>query len=83
MTTFADTLPMVALIVVDCAVVTADIEIVKLTEVAPAGTVTDDGTATAALLLDRVTLTPALGAAAVSDTVQLSGVDPKTVVLAH
>ena len=74
---------MVALIVVDCAVVTADIEIVKLTEVAPAGTVTDDGTATAALLLDRVTLTPALGAAAVSDTVQLSGVDPKTVVLAH
>ena len=71
------------MIVVDCDVATAEIEIVKLTEIAPEGMVTDDGTATAALLLDRATLTPESGAGPVSDTVQLSDVDPKIVAFAH
>ena len=83
MTTFAETLPTVALMVVDCDVATADIEIVKLTEVAPAGIVTEGGTTTAGLLLNRSALTPAPVAAPVNDTVQLSEVDPMIVVFAH
>ena len=44
--------------------------------VAFAGTVTVAGTVTAALLLDRLTLSPPLGAAALSLTVQASVPDP-------
>jgi hypothetical protein len=44
--------------------------------VAPAGTVTVLGTVTAALLLDRSTIRPPLGAEAVSPTVQAFVPDP-------
>lgn len=78
-----ETLPAVALIVVDCVVVTAEIEILKVTAVAAAGIVTEDGTATAELLLAKDMLIPALGAGPVSDTVQPSDADPTTDVLVH
>ena len=52
--------------------VTADAVAVKPALVAPAATVTDPGTTTAALLLDRFTVKPPAGAAAVSVTVQAS-----------
>jgi hypothetical protein len=55
-----------------CAVVTAETVAEKLALVAPAATVTEDGTATAAELLDRLTTWPPVGAAAFSFTVQLS-----------
>lgn len=62
---------------------TAVTVILKLTDVAAAGTVTEVGNATAGLLLDKLTPTPALGAGAVSDTVHASEADPTTVVLVH
>jgi hypothetical protein len=43
---------------------------------APAGTVTELGTVTAGLLLDRFTIRPPLGAEVVSVTVQASVPDP-------
>jgi hypothetical protein len=55
-----------------CAVLTADIVAVKVAEVAPAATVTDDGTTTAVLLLARLTAWPPLPAAAFSVAVQVS-----------
>ena len=45
---------------------------VKLALVAPEATVTDEGTVTAVLLLERLTAWPPLGAAALSVAVQLS-----------
>ena len=45
---------------------------VKLAVVAPAATVTDEGTVTALLLLDRLTACPPVAAAAFSVTVQES-----------
>jgi len=45
---------------------------VKLALVAPAATVTVAGKVTAELLLDRLTVKPPLGAAALNPTVQLS-----------
>jgi hypothetical protein len=53
----------------------------KLSEFAPAGTVTDAGTVTALLLLDRFTLNPPDGAALVSVTVQASVAAPVSVRL--
>lgn len=50
----------------------------KLALVAPAATVTEVGTATAALLLDRFTVVPPLAAAALSVTEQESVVGPTT-----
>jgi hypothetical protein len=50
----------------------------KLALVAPAGTVTEAGTVTAELPLDRVTVNPPLTAAALSVTVQESVPDPVT-----
>ena len=58
----------VAICVVETAVATAE----KLALVAPAATVTEDGTDTAVKLLDRLTVWPPVGAAAINVTVQLS-----------
>ena len=52
--------------------VTAATVAVKLAEVAPAVTVTDEGTVTEAELLARFTVNPPVGAAAVNVTVQVS-----------
>lgn len=59
-------------------VVTVDVAAVKLTDVAPAGTVTEPGTATAALLLKRETASPPEVAASVRSTVHVSVPDPVT-----
>ena len=63
--------------------VTVETIAVKLAPVAPAATVTEAGTATAALSLARFTTMPPLGAAPLSATVQASGVDPVTALLAQ
>jgi hypothetical protein len=65
-----------AVTVVVCAVVTDETVAVNAALVALAATVTVDGTLTAVLLLDRLTLSPPLGAAALSVTVQASLPDP-------
>jgi NhaP-type Na+/H+ or K+/H+ antiporter len=59
-----------------CSELTGEMVAVNPALVAPAGTVTVAGTVTAALLLDRLTLRPPLGAAAFSVTVQASVPDP-------
>lgn len=64
-----DTVPAVAVTVTACEVVTDETVAVNPALVAFAGTVTDAGTLTAELLLDRVTVNPVLGAAAVRFTV--------------
>jgi hypothetical protein len=69
--------------VVDWEVETAVIEILNVTEVAPDGIVMEDGTATAELLLDRLTITPAPVAGAARETEQLSDEAPTTAVLVH
>ena len=68
--------PALAVIVTACAVATEATVAVNPTLVAFAGTVTVLGTVTAELLLDRLTLSPPLGAAAVSVTVHASVPDP-------
>jgi hypothetical protein len=62
----------VAVNVTDCAELTANAFAVKLTLVALADTITDDGTVTPALLLERFTSIPPLGAELLSATVQAS-----------
>jgi hypothetical protein len=57
---------------------TVEMEALKLALVAPAATVTEAGTATAALLLARFTVVPPLGAAAASDTEHGSVPGPAT-----
>lgn len=64
--------PALAVSVTVCAALTADTVAVKLAVAAPAATVTLAGTATAELLLARLTANPPLGAAALSVTAQLS-----------
>jgi hypothetical protein len=59
-----------------CVELTDDTAAVKLALVALAGIVTDAGTVTALLLLERPTLTPPLGAALLSVIVQTSEPDP-------
>lgn len=59
-----------------CAVLTAETLAVNLALVAPAGTVTDDGTVTALLLLDRPTPSPPDPAAADKLTVHASLPEP-------
>jgi hypothetical protein len=54
------------------AVLTVETVAVKFAEAAPAATVTDAGTATAELLLARLTVKPPAGAAVLSETLQLS-----------
>jgi hypothetical protein len=67
-----DALPALADSVAVWAVATADTVAEKLALVAPAATVTEAGTVTDELLLARVTLKPALVAAAFSVTLQAS-----------
>jgi hypothetical protein len=67
-----ETLPALAFNVTAWAVVTDETVAVNAALVALAGTVTVAGTVTAALLLERLTLSPPLGAAALSATVQAS-----------
>ncbi len=64
--------PAVAVNVTDCADVKDETVALKLALVALAGTAMLAGTATVALLLDRVTLNPPLPAAALKLTVQAS-----------
>jgi len=63
--------------------VTALIAAEKLADEAPAGTVTDAGTDTAALLLLNAMATPPLGAAAVRLTEHASASAPVTVASLH
>ncbi len=67
-----ETLPAVAVSVAVCAELTAETVAVKLAVVAPAGIVAVAGSVTDALLLDRLTLSPPVGAAPLSVTVQES-----------
>jgi hypothetical protein len=66
------TLPALAIRVTACATFTAETVAAKVALVAPAATVTETGTVTAALFVARLTVNPPLGAAAFSVTVQLS-----------
>jgi hypothetical protein len=71
-----ETLPAFADKVTVCAVLTEETVAAKVVLDAPAPTVTEEGTETAALLLERPTVTPPVGAAAFSTTVQVSVPDP-------
>src|SRR5436190_705272 len=62
------------------AMATGCVVMAKLAVVAPAATVTEAGTAAAALLLARVTTTPPAGAAEVSVTVPVLPIPPRTAV---
>jgi uncharacterized membrane protein YhfC len=64
--------PTVALSVAVCAVLTAATVAGKLALVVPAATVTEDGTVTVEVLLDKLTAWPPVGAAALRVTVQVS-----------
>jgi len=77
------TLPAVAVSVAVCAVLTTVTVAVNGALLAPAATVTVAGTATALLLLPRLTARPPLPAAAFSVTVQASVPDPLIVLLLH
>jgi hypothetical protein len=68
--------PALAVKAADWAVLTDDTVAVKPTLVAFAGTVTVAGTTTAESLLNKLTLNPPLGAAALNVTVQASVPDP-------
>ena len=71
-----EAVPALAVIVTACAVVTEATVAVNVALVALARTVTEAGTVTAALLLDKLTLNPPAGAAEVNVTVQLSLPEP-------
>ncbi len=66
-----------------CAVLTELTVAVKPALVSPAGTLTEAGTVTAALLLNRLTASPPLAAAAFNVTVQLSVPAPVKVLVAQ
>jgi hypothetical protein len=72
----SETVPEVAVRVAGCVVVTEAIVAKKATLVALAGTVTVAGSVTAGLLLERLTFSPPLPAAALRNTVQESVPDP-------
>jgi hypothetical protein len=76
-----ETLPNAAPMMAVWAVLTEETVAVKAALVAPAATVTEAGTVTALLPLDRVTLTPPLGAAVLRVTVQASVPEPVMDVL--
>lgn len=75
--------PAAAVKVAVWAVVTADTVAVNPAVVDPAGTVTDPGTVTAPLLLDKLTASPPVPAAAESVTVQASLPEPVMEALAQ
>ena len=66
--------------VADAVLATAVVVTVKVAVVAPAATVTLAGTVTAALLLDKVTDNPPVGAALPKVTVPVDEVPPVTAV---
>jgi hypothetical protein len=66
-----------------CALVTEDTVAEKVAVFVPEVTVTDEGTVTAALLLDRFTAYPLLAAEALSATLQLSAPDPVKDAVVH
>jgi len=70
----------VAEIVADAVLATAVVVTAKVAVVAPAATVTLTGTVAAALLLDRVTASPPVGAALPKVTVPVDEVPPVTEV---
>jgi hypothetical protein len=75
-------LPYLAVMTADWSIGMAVVVTVKLTEPAPAVTVTEPGTANAALLLVSITAIPPLGAALLSTTVHIADVlGPKLVGL--
>jgi hypothetical protein len=76
-------LPDCAVNVAVCAAVTAFTVAVNTALVAPAATVTDPGTTTAALLLFRLTASPSVPAGAVSFTVHSSASAPVIASLLH
>jgi hypothetical protein len=78
-----DPLPAFALNVAVCVAETGKTSAVKPALVAPAGTVTVAGTATAALLLARPTTRPPLAAAALKVTVQASVPAPVIIPVVH
>ena len=75
--------PELAVSVTACEELTEETVAVNAALVAPAGTVTVPGTATEALLLARLAVIPAAGAAPLSVTVQLSVVGPISEPLAQ
>ena len=79
--TFMDVLPVVAVRVTDCALLTTAAFAVNAALVAVAGTVTELGTVTALLLLVRFTLRPPVGAEPDKLTVHASASDPVIEVL--
>lgn len=79
--TVREVLPVVAVRVADCVLVTELTFAVNAAVVAVAGTVTELGTFTAVLLLPSPTLTPPVGAEPDSLTVHESASDPVTDVL--
>ena len=76
-------LPLLAVKVTDCEEVNEETVAVNPALVAPDETVTEVGTDTVELLLDRFTMYPPLRAAALSVTVQLSVPAPVMVPLAQ
>jgi hypothetical protein len=78
-----DALPALALSVAVCVVETEATEAMKPALVAFAATITDVGTVTDAILLDRCTANPPAGAAAVRPTVQASDPAPVIAALLH
>jgi hypothetical protein len=77
----SDTPPAVAVSATICAVLTEDAVAVNPALVAPAGTVTADGTVIALLLLARLTVMPPVPAAAFRVTVQESAPAPNKATL--
>jgi hypothetical protein len=78
-----ETPPALAVSITACAAVTDDTVAVKLALVAPAATVTVVGTVIAVLLLERLTFSPPVGAAAFRVTVQTSVPAPVKDELPH
>lgn len=78
-----ETAPAEAVRVTAWLVLTCDTLAVNAALVALAGTVTDEGTETATLLLDRLTTSPPLGATPLRETVHASVPDPVTEALLH
>ncbi len=78
-----EVLPAFAVKVTDCALVTEAMFAIKDAVVEPAGTVTEPGTETEVLVVERMTLTPPVGAELDKVTEQESAIDPVIDVLLH